>query len=244
MAHAIAGRPAARGRWIDPWQQNPPRRVERIRRRRRSSVEISNPAIPGYYNQWHPSRGEARKAALRYAARMGEGCSVVWHGGHAFGQQRHYHVVCPNNRRLNGHFFYGARLPKKAPPDDRYSRRRRRPRDLEADPFLGDITDFVDMDLINNIVSYWPAAKVYGRAAYDRIRREAHALLRRFGSQMTPQQAIQIATQSFRRTAMHPPTRTPGNQGKLTTAQVRQRQQRRLQRMSTDRRKLQPRRGY
>lgn len=257
MARIPAGRSSLWSLLIDDGAQQPLPRSERIPRRRTRGVEVYSPAIPGLINQWYPSRGEARKAALRYATRFGEGCTIHWNRGHAAGQQPHYHVVCPNNRRLEGHFFYARRLPVKAPPDDRYARRRRWQRAFEADPFLDSIVDAVDKvggfigdalvpkvpkDVTDAVLAHARVAlDMYGRPAWRRIVGEAQSLLRQNWPKMTPQQAVQIATQSASRAAA---PRPQGSPGKLTQTQVRQRDLRRRQRMSSARRKQRPRRGF
>lgn len=126
-----------------------------IRRRRRRSRTIDHPGIPGAGNRWYPSRGQAYAAANRIAAqesiRRGVRCRVTEDLAHAPGQLRHLHIECRAangrwqrsvaGRPIAGHFFYGRRPPRKAPPGVRLRRRRGRPifeTELE-DYFLGDI---------------------------------------------------------------------------------------------------------
>lgn len=103
-----------------------------IRRRQRRRIDVTHPGIPGTDNRWFPSRGQARQAALRQAAQLGEGCAIVWNPAHAPGQQPHYHIECPRRGRVLGHFFYGRRPPRKAPPNARPRQRGQRLREIET----------------------------------------------------------------------------------------------------------------
>lgn len=103
-----------------------------IRRRRRRRIDITHPGIPGADNRWFPSRGQARQAALRRAAQLGEGCAIVWNPPHAPGQLAHYHITCPGVGRVSGHFYYGRRPPRKAPPGARPRQRGQSRREAET----------------------------------------------------------------------------------------------------------------
>lgn len=75
-------------------------------------MDVDDPGIPGADNRWFPSQGQARKAALLTATRLGPGYRIVHDPTPSRGQP-HYHVVNPQNRRVSGHFFYGRRMPRK-----------------------------------------------------------------------------------------------------------------------------------
>lgn len=81
-------------------------------------TQLIHPGIPGT-NYWYSHRGQAYKAALRYATRMGPHYAVVVHKAHARGQHPHYHVSDPYGGNLPIHFFYGRKRPIKAPSGGR-----------------------------------------------------------------------------------------------------------------------------
>jgi hypothetical protein len=174
-------------------------RLRPIRRRRRSEIQLVNPGIRGAENRWYPSRGQARKAALRYASRMVAGCSVQWHEAHAPGQLSHYHVYCPG-QRISSHFFHGPRVARKAPPDGRWLRRRSRSdRELGGivDTAVGLLTPKLPPDVQRMNFEYarilFSLARiyfaVYGPRVWHRLVRNALPLLHRSPS-LTPQEAL------------------------------------------------------
>ena len=89
-------------------------------RRRDYPDEVDEPGIPGSDNRWYPSQGQARRAALREATRRGPGYGIAHDPRPARGSP-HYHVA---NRasgvRVSGHFFYGARPPRRVYRDRPY----------------------------------------------------------------------------------------------------------------------------
>jgi hypothetical protein len=78
--------------------------------------EVSHPGIPGGRNYWFPGWGQARRAALRHATRLGTGHSIEHDPRPARGLP-HYHVIDGAGRRVSGHFFYGRRTPRPGYPN-------------------------------------------------------------------------------------------------------------------------------
>lgn len=86
-------------------------RTQPIRRRCARAVELVHPGLPGADNRWFPSQGEARRAALLAASRLGPRSGIIHDSLPTIGLP-HYHIVDPTGRRISGHFFYGRRPPR------------------------------------------------------------------------------------------------------------------------------------
>lgn len=93
-------------------------------------AETDHHGIPGGDNRWFPGQGQARKAALREATRLGAHFAIVHDPCPSRGLP-HYHVIDTVTReRVSGHFFYGRRPPRPVP---RFQRRLRQSEaELEA----------------------------------------------------------------------------------------------------------------
>ena len=86
-------------------------RTQPIRRRRARAVELVHPGLPGADNRWFASQGEARRAALLEASRLGPRSGIIHDSLPTIGLP-HYHIADPTGRRISGHFFYGRRPPR------------------------------------------------------------------------------------------------------------------------------------
>jgi hypothetical protein len=75
-------------------------------------MDVIHPGIPGAANHWFSNQGQARRAALLLATRLGSAHTIA-HDPRPTRGLPHYHVVGPNGRRISGHFFYGRRPPRK-----------------------------------------------------------------------------------------------------------------------------------
>ncbi len=221
-------------------------RLRPIRRRRRSEMQLADPGIPGAENRWYPSRGQARKSALRYAASLGPGCTVHWHQAHAPGQLSHYHVLCPA-QRISGHFYHGPRVARKAPPDGRFLRRpSRADREWDdiVDTVVGVLTPKLPKDVsegaLNSAKILFMMARtyfaIYGPRVWNRLVQNALPRLKQ--GRITPKEAL---FQSARALGVQIRGK-PGSSGPITRDRVRQMQLRQMQRLPSNRRKLQFRR--
>ena len=208
-------------------------RVRPIRRRHRRQIQLIDPGIPSADNRWYPSRGQARKAALKLATRMGPGCRIVWHRAGVRGRWPHYHVTCPGVGQVSGHLFYGGRVARKMPA-------RRRGKQLwEADQIAGMGPGAIPPDITRyffTMARIWYG--VYGPMLWQLVQRAKNHLSA--GKATTPTAALHSAARAMNLRLRHP---VVGHPGKLMPTQVQQYRRRQAQRLPRRRNKLTFRRG-
>ncbi|MEZ4618360.1 MAG: hypothetical protein R2867_22985 [Caldilineaceae bacterium] len=223
---------------IESGQSGGSGRVYPIRRRRRKQIQLIDPGIPKADNRWYPSRGQARRAALKLAAQLGPGCRIVWHRAGVRGRWPHYHITCPGIGQVSGHLFYGGRVARKMPAG-RFGKQRRGQQLWEADQIAGLGPGAIPADITRYFFTMAPIwYGVYGPRLWQLVQRAKQRFLAGHPT-TTPQAALQSAA-----LAMHLPRQAlVAHPGKLTPIQVQQYRRRQAQRLPRRRHKLIFRRG-